>query len=195
MTTTAAAAVPAARPLAPAPDSLIAVVQPTPGGPLAVLLDGHVVVAAGFVVDPTSLRPRLEPGLRGRTVVAAAGGAMASDGVAAVTGALERWLDGDLHALDVVPTRQPGTAFRRAVWAALSEIPAGSTAPYGAIAAALGSPGATRAVGSACGANLIAPFVPCHRAVRADGSLGGYAYGLDVKRWLIGHERRGRPCA
>ena len=49
-----------------------------------------------------------------------------------------------------------------------------------------------RAVGSACGRNLIAPFIPCHRALRSDGSLGGYYYGLDVKRWLLAHERAGR---
>ena len=59
---------------------------------------------------------------------------------------------------------------------------------YSQLAQEIGKPKAARAVGSACGANRVAPFVPCHRVVAADGSLGGYGYGLAVKEWLLAHE-------
>ena len=71
----------------------------------------------------------------------------------------------------------------------MREIPAGTTWSYGELAAKAGSPRAVRAVGQACARNMVAPFVPCHRVVRSDGSLGGYFYGLDTKRWILAHER------
>jgi AraC family transcriptional regulator of adaptative response/methylated-DNA-[protein]-cysteine methyltransferase len=80
------------------------------------------------------------------------------------------------------------TAFRRRVWEALRRIPAGETRSYGQIAAAVGAPGAARAVGSACAANPVAIVVPCHRVVGSDGSLHGYAYGLARKRQLLDAE-------
>ncbi len=82
--------------------------------------------------------------------------------------------------LDVI-----GTAFQQRVWAELSRIPPGETRSYLDIARALGDPNATRAVGTANGANPVAVLVPCHRVVRHDGSLGGYAGGLDRKRALL----------
>ena len=91
-------------------------------------------------------------------------------------------------------------AFEVRVWEALRQIPAGQTTSYGAIAKALGSPGASRAVGAANGANPIAIIVPCHRVIGSSGSLTGYGGGLDRKTWLIDHERRWRtdrrrPCS
>jgi methylated-DNA-[protein]-cysteine S-methyltransferase len=85
-----------------------------------------------------------------------------------------------------------GAAFELRVWAALRAIPPGETTSYGAIAKALGSAGASRAVGMANGANPIAIIVPCHRVIGASGSLTGYGGGLDRKTWLIDHERRWR---
>jgi len=81
-----------------------------------------------------------------------------------------------------------GTAFQQAVWRELSRIPPGETLSYAALAARAGSPNAVRAVGSACGANPVAVLIPCHRALRADGSLGGYAWGLPIKRKLLERE-------
>lgn len=81
-----------------------------------------------------------------------------------------------------------GTAFQEAVWRELARIPPGETLSYAALAAKAGNPGAVRAAGSACGANPVAILVPCHRARRGDGSLGGYAYGLDIKRELLRRE-------
>ena len=85
-----------------------------------------------------------------------------------------------------------GAPFELRVWAALREIPAGQTTSYGAIAKALGSAGASRAVGMANGANPIAIIVPCHRVIGSNGSLTGYGGGLERKTWLIDHERRWR---
>ena len=87
-----------------------------------------------------------------------------------------------------IPLDLNGTAFQRAVWAALCEIPAGETRSYAQIAARIGNPGAVRAVGLANGANPVAVLIPCHRVVRTGGALGGYAYGLAIKRALLERE-------
>lgn len=85
-----------------------------------------------------------------------------------------------------------GTAFQQAVWQALRAIPAGETRTYAEIAAAAGRPRAVRAAGSACGDNAIAVVIPCHRVLRTDGGLGGYAYGTDRKRALLEREAQAR---
>jgi AraC family transcriptional regulator of adaptative response/methylated-DNA-[protein]-cysteine methyltransferase len=90
-----------------------------------------------------------------------------------------------------LPLDVQGTAFQEAVWAQLRAIPPGETRSYGAIAAALGKPGASRAVGQANGANPVAVLTPCHRVVAADGSLGGYAWGEQIKRELLRREAKG----
>ncbi|HEU0042957.1 bifunctional DNA-binding transcriptional regulator/O6-methylguanine-DNA methyltransferase Ada [Sphingomonas sp.] len=87
-----------------------------------------------------------------------------------------------------LPLDQRGTAFQEAIWQALRAIPAGETRTYSELAAAAGNPRAVRAAGSACGANTLAVLIPCHRAKRTDGSLGGYAYGLERKRALLDRE-------
>ncbi len=88
-----------------------------------------------------------------------------------------------------VPLDLHGTPFQRAVWQALVEIPAGATRTYGEIAAALGSPSAVRAVGGAVGRNPVTLIVPCHRVIGSDGSLTGYAGGVERKRALLTIER------
>jgi AraC family transcriptional regulator, regulatory protein of adaptative response / methylated-DNA-[protein]-cysteine methyltransferase len=89
----------------------------------------------------------------------------------------------DTHRLHV-----KGTPFQIRVWRALLEIPIGSLSTYGKIAAALGMPGASRAVGSAVGANRISLLIPCHRVIRADGGLGGYRWGTERKRAMLAAE-------
>ena len=91
-----------------------------------------------------------------------------------------------------VPVDIRGTVFQRRVWEALRRIPRGETRTYSEIAREIGAPAAVRAVGSACGANPVALVVPCHRAVRTDGGLGGYAWGLPVKKRLLEIEKRRR---
>jgi len=103
---------------------------------------------------------------------------------------LEAYFAGDIACLAAVPVATAGTAFQRRVWAALREIPAGTTMSYGRLAAKLGMPKASRAVGLANGANPVGIVVPCHRVIGANGALTGFGGGLDRKRWLLEHERR-----
>ena len=87
-----------------------------------------------------------------------------------------------------IPLDVKGTAFQEACWKALREIPAGETRTYAEIAAAAGNPGAVRAAGSANARNNVAVLIPCHRVIRTGGDLGGYAYGLEIKRELLRRE-------
>jgi methylated-DNA-[protein]-cysteine S-methyltransferase len=102
--------------------------------------------------------------------------------------ALEAYFAGEVTAVDSLPLRTNGTAFQQQVWAALREIPPGTTMSYGELAQKVGRPGASRAVGRANGSNPIGIVVPCHRVIGADGSLTGYGGGMNRKRWLLDHE-------
>ncbi|MCC6848257.1 MAG: methylated-DNA--[protein]-cysteine S-methyltransferase [Deltaproteobacteria bacterium] len=102
---------------------------------------------------------------------------------------LAAFFAGDLGAIEGLRVATNGTSFQRRVWEALREIPAGRTRSYGELAAAIGAPSASRAVGVANGANPIAIVVPCHRVIGADGTLTGYGGGIARKRWLLDHER------
>ena len=102
---------------------------------------------------------------------------------------LRHYFDGDIAAIEQIAVDAAGTDFQQRVWAQLRRVPAGATASYGDVAAAIGSPAAVRAVGTANGANPVAIVLPCHRVVRTGGALGGYGGGLDRKRWLLEHER------
>ena len=82
-----------------------------------------------------------------------------------------------------------GTAFQQRVWWALADIDFGATATYGEIAATVGNPRASRAVGMANNRNPIALFIPCHRVIGANGSLTGYGGGIEMKSWLLAHEQ------
>ena len=87
-----------------------------------------------------------------------------------------------------LPLDVRGTAFQRRVWQALREIPVGSTVSYGDIANRIGLPRSVRAVAQACGANVLAIAIPCHRVVRSDGALSGYRWGVERKRRLLERE-------
>lgn len=102
---------------------------------------------------------------------------------------LRAYFAGKLTRFDL-PLNPSGTVFQKSVWQALCAVPHGATASYGEIAAAIGNPKASRAVGLANGRNPIAIVVPCHRIIGRDGSLTGYGGGLDRKRWLLAHEQR-----
>lgn len=152
----------------------------TPVGQLSVVADpdqpgGAAIVAAGFC-PVTDLLDRMDLDRSDAVEV---------NGLDGFDADIRAYLSGDGDALARIRTAQPGTALQQQVWAGLRSIPSGRTATYTELAAGTDSPRAVRAAGTACGRNLIAPFVPCHRAVRSDGSLGGYYYGLPVKRWLL----------
>ena len=95
---------------------------------------------------------------------------------------------GERRSFDV-PVRLGGSAFQASVWRALVDIPFGETISYGELARRVGRPKAVRAAGSANGRNPVSLIVPCHRVIASDGTLGGYGWGLDRKRWLLAHEQ------
>ena len=169
-------------------EPILATTLGTPVGPLSLLAWGDLLVGGGFTSRPEELYRRLHRSLRSRPLATVPAGDLAW-----LATPLRDYFAGELGALDTIPVHQPGTPGRQALWAALRAIPPGRTASYSELAAMAGSPHAPRAAGAACAANLIAPVVPCHRAVRTDGSLTGYYYGLDRKGWLLRHEgaRRG----
>jgi methylated-DNA-[protein]-cysteine S-methyltransferase len=122
---------------------------------------------------------RIHPRLRPQEVREAE-----SDAAAAVTA----YYGGDVTAIDDVAVAQQGTEMQLVGWAALRRIEPGRPLSYAEFAAALGQPSAVRAAASICARNAPALFVPCHRVLRSDGSLGGFAWGLDVKRSLLSRE-------
>jgi methylated-DNA-[protein]-cysteine S-methyltransferase len=154
---------------------------PTPVGPIVFATRGGALVALGFAEQWPSLLRRVERRF----------GSVAATEVPAVegiTGPLAAYFAGDIAALEGLPVDLGGTAFQERVWAALRTVAPGSTSSYTGIAAAIGAPGAVRAVGAANGANPVSLVVPCHRVIGAEGDLRGYAGGLERKRWLLGHE-------
>jgi methylated-DNA-[protein]-cysteine S-methyltransferase len=105
--------------------------------------------------------------------------------------ALDEYFAGQLAAIDAFKTvPQRGTPFQRDVWQALARISPHQHQTYAAVAAAVGRPKAVRATGSAIGKNPLFIVLPCHRVLGKDGSLRGFACGLDVKRWLLEHEAK-----
>jgi methylated-DNA-[protein]-cysteine S-methyltransferase len=101
---------------------------------------------------------------------------------------MEAYFNGALGAIDSLPVKTGGTEFQRALWATLRTIRTGSTTTYGSLAIQLGQPKATRAIGTANGANPIGIIVPCHRVIGANAALTGYGGGIERKRWLLRHE-------
>jgi methylated-DNA-[protein]-cysteine S-methyltransferase len=101
---------------------------------------------------------------------------------------LEEYFAGTRTEFDL-DVETAGTPFQMTVWDGLREIPYGETWSYGKLAAHIGRPGSSRAVGAANGRNPVSIIVPCHRVIGADGSLTGYGWGTDTKTWLLDHER------
>jgi O-6-methylguanine DNA methyltransferase len=107
--------------------------------------------------------------------------------LASAVDCLNRYFAGEPENLDQ-PLDLQGTHFQMQVWSTLRQIPAGKVATYGNIAARIGRPRGTRAVGQACGRNPVVLFIPCHRVVAAHGGLGGFGSGLSLKEALLRHE-------
>ncbi len=150
----------------------------TAAGPFTVVADDDAVLASGwtstvddllsFVAIPQPPQPRADLG--------------------AVTKAVLAYHDGDLAAIDEIPVRQAGGVFLAHAWNVLRTVPAGEPVTYTEFAELAGRPAAVRAAAMACARNAAALFVPCHRVIRLDGTLGGFRWGLPVKRWLLAHE-------
>jgi methylated-DNA-[protein]-cysteine S-methyltransferase len=163
--------------------TILVTVLGTPIGPLSLLAHDGVLVGGGFTAGPAELHIRMHPSLRRLSLAPAR-----QDELSWLVKPVRGYFEGDVGALDGLAVRQPGTPSRQRLWAAMRAVVPGTTVSYAALAAQAGNPGAPRAAGAACAANLIAPVVPCHRVLRTGGSLGGYYYGLDRKEWLLHHE-------
>jgi len=111
-----------------------------------------------------------------------------TDDAADIRKRLEAYLDGKFTALDAIEVETGGTEFQERVWRQLRRIPVGTTISYGELARRVGNPKASRGVGAANGRNPVAIVVPCHRVIGTDGTLTGYASGVERKRWLLAHE-------
>lgn len=105
--------------------------------------------------------------------------------------AIGRYFRGDLTAIDTLRVKTAGTPFQEEVWRALRNIPRGATISYAELARRVGRPAAIRAVGAANGSNPVGVVIPCHRVIGSDGSLSGYAGGIERKAWLLRHEAQG----
>ena len=148
---------------------------PSPLGPISVHSDGDGVTAITFADTLTQ-----------------------DDSPDAACAAAAAWLRdyfSGRHRPPDFPVAAHGTPVQNRVWALLNEIPPGETRSYGELAAALGQPGAARAVGLANGRNPLAIAVPCHRVIGSSGQLTGYAGGMERKRWLLVHERPARQAS
>ncbi|MGH3941534.1 MAG: methylated-DNA--[protein]-cysteine S-methyltransferase [Pseudonocardiaceae bacterium] len=154
----------------------------TPIGPFTVLVDDEgTVLASGWTAELDELLPLVAAPLRPVAVRRRAD-------LGSVTSAVTAYHRGELAAISDVPVRQQSGAFLEHAWQVLRAIPAGAPVSYREFATKAGRPSAIRAAASACARNAAALFVPCHRVLRTDGSLGGFRWGLPAKRWLLDHE-------
>lgn len=153
----------------------------TPLGPFtAVVDDGGAVLASGWTASLDDLLPQVHPSLRPAELVE---GDLGAAGAAVLA-----YHDGDLSAIDDVPVRQRSGEFLEHAWDVLRTVPAGAPVTYTEYAAKSGRPAAVRAAASACARNAAALFVPCHRVLRTDGTLGGFRWGVEIKSRLLEHE-------
>ena len=152
----------------------------TPIGTLFLVSDQHVLLGAGFR-SFEDLFERMDPSDSNR-------GSSSVKEIPIISDLVSDYFSGDIGALGGIKVRQPGAEFSQAIWKVMRKIPDGKTWSYAQLAERAGSPSAVRAAGTACGRNLVAPIVPCHRVVKSGGALGNYGYGLETKEWLLRHE-------
>lgn len=161
----------------------------TPVGPFTVVVapagdqnpDGATVLASGWTDDLSMLTPQIHPSLRPDSFTERAR-------IAGITDTVIAFHEGDLAAIDDVAVHQVSAEFRSHAWDVLRTVQAGTVVTYTQYAALSGRPAAVRAAAGACAFNAAALFVPCHRVVRTDGTMGGFRWGLPVKHWLLEHE-------
>lgn len=161
----------------------------TPDGAFTVLVDGGSVLASGWTEEVALLVALVHPSLRPALHDVVTDGAAHRAATGPVLGAVAAYYDGDLAAPGRVPVRQRSGDFRQHAWSVLRTVGAGERISYAEYARRADRPAAIRAAAAACAANAAALFVPCHRVLRSDGSLGGFRYGLDIKQRLLERER------
>ncbi|GAB3504166.1 methylated-DNA--[protein]-cysteine S-methyltransferase [Amycolatopsis cihanbeyliensis] len=154
----------------------------TPAGPFtAVVATDGAVLASGWTAEVDLLAEAIAPSLRPAEL-------RQRRDLGEVSTAIRRYHAGEFDAVDGVEVRQRSGEFREHAWQVLRTVPAGKRLSYADYAELLGRPSAVRAAASACARNAAALFVPCHRVLRTGGGLGGFRWGVDVKRWLLNHE-------
>lgn len=154
----------------------------TPDGPFTIIGNREHVLASGWTVETTELLALIHPELR--PAQAPAGQRVLGDARAAV----EAYYVGDVWAPSRIPVHQRSTPGREHAWEVLRAVAPGSPLTYAQYADHCGTPTAVRAAAGACARNATALFVPCHRIIRSDGTLGGFRYGLEIKRSLLERE-------
>ena len=165
----------------------------TPDGPFSLVVSDGAVVASGWTDDVASLVALIHPSLRpsaGATVDLEALGDGVTSGptLADAAKAVAAYYAGDASAIANVPVRQRSGAFREHAWEVLRTVTPGTPVTYTEYARRTGRPAAVRAAAGACAMNAAALFVPCHRVLRTDGTLGGFRYGLAIKQSLLQRE-------
>lgn len=157
----------------------------TPDGPFTIIeLDG-AVVASGWTADIAELTTQIHPTLR----ALGADRPVSVQDLGVITEAVEAYYGGDLTAINTVPVHQLSGPFRSHAWDVLRTVQPGRPVTYTEYAGLSGNAGAVRAAAGACARNAVALFVPCHRVIRTDGSLGGFRWGIELKTRLLERER------
>lgn len=153
----------------------------TPAGTFTMVVDDEAVLASGWTSTVDDLVPLIAMALRPARI---------ADRVdlGPFTRAVRDYVDGDVDGIMHLPVKQRSGPFLEHAWNMLRTVQPGTPLTYRQYAARCGRPEAIRAAGNACARNAAALFVPCHRVLRTDGTLGGYRWGLPVKRWLLDHE-------
>lgn len=160
----------------------------TPDGPFTVIEAEGAVLSSGWTSRPEDLTGQIHPSLL------AARFDPAASVVQPILDAVARYYDGDVDAITAVRVRQVSGPFRAHAWDVLRTITPGAPVTYLEYAARAGNPSAVRAAAGACAKNAAALFVPCHRVIRTDGSLGGFRWGLPVKQRLLDREAGRMPA-
>lgn len=156
-------------------------VMATPDGPFTILAQDGAVLASGWTAEPGELTGQIHPGLRPDEVEAVTD-------LGPISRAVEAFYSGDPVPAMSVPVRQKSGPFRAHAWDVLRTVRPGFPVTYTEYAGLSGNPKAVRAAAGACAFNAAALFVPCHRVIRTDGTLGGFRWGLAIKESLLARE-------
>lgn len=160
----------------------------TTDGPFTILANDEAVLASGWSEDLEDLASRIHPSLRPEFQDIQVPQSSLPGVLQSAASAVAAYYEGDLDAPTAVPVLQKSGPFREHSWQVLRTVGPHQQITYSEYASMAGNPAAARAVASACSHNAAALFVPCHRIVRTDGTLGGFLYGLHIKRSLLERE-------
>lgn len=153
----------------------------TPDGPFTIIARDGMVLASGWTAGPGELTGQIHPGLLPASL-------QEVTGLPGISAAVDAFYSGDPEPAMAVPVLQRSGPFRAHAWDVLRQVKPGFPVTYTEYAALAGNPKAVRAAASACAFNAAALFVPCHRVIRTDGSLGGFRWGLRIKESLLERE-------